>query len=242
MASEFRLSVCPHDTAKNLLGWYTLNTYLQRKLDVGIAFKPEDNFLVERQNVLERDYHIVYANPASALCFSHDRGFVAVARPVGAVDEAVLVAAKEGTVPDAPRIASATDKLIIHSLGLYAMKTIGIDPGQATFTFVGNHLSAAKAVLRGEADIGFIFNETWNGMSDITRSGLRILAASTDGKAFHCFMVAPSWMDRRQDIQDLLCRMHLDPRGKRVLDDLQFPAFEPVSEGALGQLAELVNV
>ena len=27
MASQFKLSVCPHDTAKNLLGWFTLNTY-----------------------------------------------------------------------------------------------------------------------------------------------------------------------------------------------------------------------
>ena len=52
MASEFQLSVCPHDTAKNLLGWFTLNTYLQRKLGIGIHFEPQDNFLVERQRVL----------------------------------------------------------------------------------------------------------------------------------------------------------------------------------------------
>ena len=38
MASEFKLSVCPHDTAKNLLGWFTLNTYLQRKLGTEFHF------------------------------------------------------------------------------------------------------------------------------------------------------------------------------------------------------------
>ena len=45
MVSQYKLSVCPHDTAKNLLGWFTLNTYLQRKLGTGIHFEPQDNFL-----------------------------------------------------------------------------------------------------------------------------------------------------------------------------------------------------
>ena len=131
MVSQYKLSVCPHDTAKNLLGWFTLNTYLQRKLGTGIHFEPQDNFLLERKAVLEQEHHVVvYANPYSALCFASDKGFVPVARPVNVVDETIVVARAGAEVPAAPRIASATDKLIIHNLGLQVLARVGgkVDP------------------------------------------------------------------------------------------------------------------
>lgn len=240
MASQFRLSVCPHDTAKNLLGWFTLNTYLQRQLGVAISFAAEDNFLAERQKVLEQDFHIVYANPASALCFAREKGFVPVARPVGLFDEALVVAPAGGATAQAPRIASATDQLIVHTLGLRILKSIGIDAGQADFVFTGNHLGAMKAVLQGEADLGFVYNETWSGVSEHTRAGLRVLGESKDGQAFHCFMVSPAWADKRAAAQSVLCAMHLDPAGQRVLKDLQFTALEPVNEAAIERLGELI--
>ncbi len=227
MVSQYKLSVCPHDTAKNLLGWFTLNTYLQRKLGTGIHFDPQDNFLVERRTVLEQPHHVVvYANPYSALCFSRDKGFVPVAR-AGA------------EVPAAPRIASATDKLIIHNLGLQVLERLGIDAAAAEFKYVGNHLNAAKAVLQGEADLGFVFNETWAGMNATTRSELQVIGESHDGHAFHCFMVAPEWADKREAIQQILCGMHLDPSGQKVLDDLKFKGFEPIGDEIIPVLSRL---
>lgn len=214
MVSQYKLSVCPHDTAKNLLGWFTLNTYLQRKLGTGIHFDPQDNFLVERRTVLEQPHHVVvYANPYSALCFSRDKGFVPVARPVNVVDETIVVARAGAEVPAAPRIASATDKLIIHNLGLQ--------------------------VLQGEADLGFVFNETWAGMNATTRSELQVIGESHDGHAFHCFMVAPEWADKREAIQQILCGMHLDPSGQKVLDDLKFKGFEPIGDEIIPVLSRL---
>jgi phosphonate transport system substrate-binding protein len=241
MASQYRLSVCPHDTAKNLLGWYTLNTYLQRHLGVGISFDPEENFLVERQKVLDHDYHIVYANPASALCFARDKQFVPVARPAGIADEVVVVARLGSAPGDRPRVASATDQLVVHGLGLRVLKSLDVDPGQASFVFTGNHLNAVKAVLQGQADIGFVYNETWNGASALTRAELQVLGASKDGQAFHCFMVAPAWADRRDDVGRILCEMHLDAGGQRVLADLQFTALEPVGMEAIDRLGELMG-
>ena len=214
MVSQYKLSVCPHDTAKNLLGWFTLNTYLQRKLGTGIHFDPQDNFLVERRTVLEQPHHVVvYANPYSALCFSRDKGFVPAARPVNVVDETIVVARAGAEVPAAPRIASATDKLIIHNLGLQ--------------------------VLQGEADLGFVFNETWAGMNATTRSELQVIGESHDGHAFHCFMVAPEWADKREAIQQILCGMHLDPSGQKVLDDLKFKGFEPIGDEIIPVLSRL---
>ncbi|MCK6375484.1 PhnD/SsuA/transferrin family substrate-binding protein [Zoogloea sp.] len=241
MASPFKLSVCPHDTAKNLLGWFTLNTYLQRKLGIGIHFDPRDSFLEERQAVLDQPHHVVYANPYSALCFARERGFVPVARPAGVVDEAVVVA-RPGALPGpALRIASATDKLIIHDLGLKVLHGLGIDAGQADFTFVGNHLNAARAVIDGNADLGIVFDETWNSLGPSTRSQLEVVGESRDGLAFHCFMVSPAWADKREAIQRILCAMHEDPAGLRVLDDLRFSRFDPVGGEILAPLAALLG-
>lgn len=241
MPSPFKLSVCPHDTAKNLLGWFTLNTYLQRNLGIGIHFDPHDSFLEERQAVLDRPHHVVYANPYSVLCFARERGFVPVARPAGVVDEAVLVARPGVPLPVSPRIASATDKLIIHDLGLAVLDGLGVDVHQADFNFVGNHLNAAKAVIDGNADLGIVFNETWNSLAPSTRSQLEVVGASHDGLAFHCFMVSPDWADRREAIQRILCAMHEDPAGQRVLDDLRFTRFDAVGEEILAPLAALLG-
>ena len=240
MASEFQLSVCPHDTAKNLLGWFTLNTYLQRKLSIGIHFEPQDNFLVERQRVLDARFHVVYANPFSALCFARDKGFVPVARPAGVVDETLVVARAGSPLPEAPLVASATDKLVIHSLGLHVLESLGVDAGKAHFEFVGNHLNAVKAVIQGKADLGFVFNETWHGLSDATRGELQVLGESTDGLAFHCFMVGPEWADKRAQIQQVLCAMHEDPSGIKVLEDLHFKAFEAVGDEIIAPLEKLL--
>lgn len=241
MPNKFQFSVCPHDTAKNLLGWFTINTYLQRKLATGIHFEPQDNFLFERQRVLEQGCQIVYANPYSAGCFARDKGYIPVARPVGIKDETLLVGRSGAAVPERPSVASATDKLIIHRLGLDLLPTIGIDMATVSFKFVGNHLNVAAAVIDQKADLGFVFNETWAGLAETSRVQLQILAESRDGQAFHCFMIAPDWADRRQEVQEVLCRMHDDPSGRKVLDDLHFTAFEPISQDDLTRLLNCIG-
>ena len=57
MPPKYRLSVCPHDTAKNLAGWFLLNTYLQRRLGITMRFEPSENFNAEREQVLAGGYH-----------------------------------------------------------------------------------------------------------------------------------------------------------------------------------------
>lgn len=241
MPNKFQLSVCPHDTAKNLLGWFTINTYLQRKLGTGIHFEPQDNFLVERQRVLDQGCQIVYANPYSAGCFARDMGYLPVARPVGIKDETLLVSRVGATLPEQPRVASATDKLIIHRLGLRLLPALGIDVEKASFQFVGNHFNVAAAVIHEEADLGFVFNETWAGLADSSRAQLQIRAESREGEAFHCFMVGPDWADRRQQVQEVLCGMHDDPSGRKVLDDLHFAAFEAIESEDLALLMRVID-
>ena len=225
-APQHHMSVCPHDTAKNVYGWFFLNSYLQTRLGMRMHFEPQSNFLAERQSVLDGDFHLVYANPYSAAVFARDRGFVPVAAPVGVFDETVLISRAGWDLSTAGRpvkVASATDKLVIHALGLTLLPQLGLDPANVEFVFKGNHLLAAKAVLTGEADLGFVFNETWVSLDARTRKELSELAVTSQGVAFHCFMVGGEFVDRAAEISSLLCGMADDPAGMTVLAEIGRP-------------------
>jgi phosphonate transport system substrate-binding protein len=237
------LSVCPHDTAKHMVEWFHFNTYMQRKLGCSIHFELQDNFNVERDAVLNGHYNIVYANPFSAGAFIQELGFIPVAKGVGLYDETLVVTRANEAIPsDRPlKVASASDKLIVHTLGMSVLEQLGIHREECAFKFTGNHMKAAHAVLKHEADVGFIFNETWHGMADNTRNEFDLIAESHDGIAFHCFLIAPEWAHRKEDVQHILLAMNEDPKGKAILDSLDFlNGLEALSEDAMDTLQALL--
>lgn len=245
---KYRLSVCPHDTAKNLAGWFLINTYLQRQLNLSMRFEPCENFNTEREQVLAGGYHVVYANPYSALQYWRERHFIPVARPAGVFDETLLVArhnhpADLSQVSTAAplKVASATDKLIVHFLGLTLLNQLGVAMTDCQFEMVGNHLKAVHAVRDGRADVGFVFNETWQGLSDTSRSSLKVLAATQSHMASHCFCISPELAPRHAEIQAVLCGMGQDPAGRKILDDLRFQGFEPMATHELEALQHVIS-
>jgi phosphonate transport system substrate-binding protein len=239
----YQLSVCPHDTAKNLAGWYLLNTYLQRNLGCDIHFNLQDNFIVEREAVLTGGYHLVYANPYSAMEFADKLGFIPVARPIGVFDETMLVIRK-GTKPlelASPKIATATKGLIVHALGCMQLGKLGQDRNACEFIIAGNHMKAAQAVIKGEADIGFVFNETWHGMNATSRESLEVIGETREGYAFHCFCISPEWADKKLRLLEILTGMQQDTKGgSRILEDLKFKGFEPVPDNTIALLEKIV--
>ena len=242
MEKVCQLSVCPHDTAKNLAGWYLLNTYLQRRLVCNIHFNLQESFIVERETVLKGGYHLVYANPYSAMEFAEKLNFIPVARPIGVFDEVVLVCRK-GTKPlelAAPKVSTATKGLIVHALGCMELRKLGKDANACEFIIAGNHMKAAQAVIKGEADIGFVFNETWQGMSAVSKDSLEVIAESREGNAFHCFCICPEWADRKADLLKVFIGMQTDESGARILEDLKFKGFEPVPDNTIALLEKIV--
>lgn len=240
--SKYQLSVCPHDTAKFMVEWFHFNTYLQRKLGCGIHFEPQESFNREREAVLAGGFHITYANPFSACAYIQELGFIPIAKPIGVYDETMLVARKETGLPaQRPlRVASASDKLIVHALGLSLLDKLNIPIDECSFSLVGNHMKAAHAVIKGEADVGFVFNETWYGMAENTRQELQLLGETTDQVAFHCFLIAPEWSDRKEEIQRLLLDMADDPKGGSILRSLHFQGLEALSADALDTLQTIL--
>ncbi len=239
-----RMSVCPHDTARTVLGWFLLNSYLRDRLRIPLHFEPQENFLAEREAVLEGGYDVVYANPYSAVQFARDRGFIPVARPAGTYDETYLVARPDWRLSGRHQrviIASATDKLIVHALGATLLPRLGLDEAMVDYQFTGNHAAAAQAVIDGAADLGFVFNETWNALSAFDHPPLQVLRRTNRSQAFHCFMVSPELQDRASDIQAVLTGMTTDPDAAEVVQELNFPhGIVPAGPADLAVLSALV--
>lgn len=238
-----RFSVCPHDTAKNLAGWFLLNTYLQRHLECGLHFEPCDNFQQERERVFQGGYGLVYTNPFSALLFVEKLGFVPVARPIGLFDETIFIAPLDAVNLDRRplRIAAASDRLAVFALGRHWLKQQGVAIPDCEFQFVGTHQKVVTTIIAGQADIGFVFDETWAGLSEHTRQQVQVFGASEEQRAYHCYCVAPAWLDKYERLQTVLCGMIDDPPGKSILTDLHFCGFEPLSREELVPLQQFVN-
>ncbi len=241
----YRLSVCPHDSAKSIAGWFFLNTNLQRSLNTPLRYEPQDGFIEERQSVLKGGYAIVFANPYSAAIYIEQAGFVPVARPVGVFDETILVAGMDAEVPSRRplQVASATDKLLTHARGLTLLEAQGIPVSDCEFQLVGSHLKAVQAVIEGKADLGFVYSESWTQFAGSTRFALRVVAQTADHRYYHCFCVGPDLKDRLAEVQAALCTLQNDAQGKKVLDDIHFPAgFEPLGLNDLVPLIEQMKL
>ena len=96
-------------------------------------------------------------------------------------------------------------------------------------------ISATVSFAEGSLDAANILKPA------LSRGELQVIGESHDGHAFHCFMVAPEWADKREAIQQILCGMHLDPSGQKVLDDLKFKGFEPIGDEIIPVLAKLTG-
>jgi phosphonate transport system substrate-binding protein len=175
--------------------------------------------------------------------FAEKLGFIPVARPIGVFDETVLVCRK-GAKPlemASPKIATATKGLIVHALGCMHLGKLGQDRNACEFVIAGNHMKAAQAVIKGEADIGFVFNETWNGMNATSRESLEVIGETREGFAFHCFCISPEWADKKSRLVEILTGMQQDTNGgNRILEDLKFKGFEPVPDDTIALLEKIV--
>jgi phosphonate transport system substrate-binding protein len=242
MQAEFQLSVCPHDTAEHVADWFQFNTYLQRRLNCTIHFEPRDSFILEQTAVLSGGFHITYANPLSACTYIKELGFIPVARPVNLYDETVLVGRRGCGIPEKRplTVRSASGELINHALGLSLLDRLKVPHGDCRFDYVDTHLKSLHGILKGEADLAFVFNDTWNNISAGARKELEAIAQTDDQIAFHCVLIAPEWAHRKEEIQDLLVNMKTDSKGKLILVSLDLEGFEPLTEDAMDTLQTLM--
>ena len=245
--STLNFTVDPNYSGKNLPGWFLMNTYLQRHLGQVMHFQHYDGFDACRAAVLANRYDLVYANPFDWVQYVQKLDFVPIAKPRDHFDEVYLctsAAVPIQEVADLPariRIASAHPATLIHMVGLFLLDKAGIDRARLEFVFTGSYQGVLKAILQGQADVGFLFDEVYAGASGLTRDRLRIIDRSDDAFAFHAFCIGPRLLPQQELLTQVLCRMDQEARGQVLLQDIGFSGFAPVTDDEIACLTMLAD-
>jgi len=238
-------TVSPDFNTKYLPGWFVVNTLLQRLTGLGIHLETFDDFDGLHDSIRQDQVDLIYANPFDAARLVRDHGFVALARPHGRPDEAVVathsgsgITSVESLQPGT-RIAS-TDNPDVHMMGMIMIEPADLDTTNVTIEQRPNYVLVAKSLLDGNADVGFFLAETFDELSETIRRQLQVLVRSQIFVISHFFLAHPRVAEKMSLVRSALLALAQDPRGQMALDDVGIAYFEPVEQEEVEFMIDLM--
>jgi phosphonate transport system substrate-binding protein len=246
MDTVYQLTVSPDFTPDHISGWYIFNTWLQRNLGLHIHLEMYDSFEAQRAAIRADRVDLIYANPFDASMLVREKGFRAVARPLGIADECVIAVPADSPVQHVEDLTPgvrvvSTDDPDIHLVGMIMLEPADLNKTNVQAVAADGYVLVAKALLKGEADVGFFLKDAWDGLSKVVRKQLRPLVVSQISDIQHAFLVGPRLMDSAEEIQDLLLRMGQIEKGKDVLEALGFEGWEAVDQEETEFMIDLMD-
>ena len=226
-------TVSPDFPPDHIAGWYVLNTVLQRRLGEQIHLELHDSFDQQRAAIAADTIDLIYANPFDAAVLVRERGFQAVARPEGVQDEAVLVVPTGSPVTEVEDLqtgcrVACTDDPDVRMIGMIMLEPADLDRSTVVLSERPTYVLVAKALLSDQADVGIFLADAFDGLSGVTRSGLRPLVTSQIGVISHLLMVGPRLAHLADPIRDLLVALGTDPTERRICEGLGFSGWRSV--------------
>lgn len=242
---NYNFTVSPDFMPTYISGWYIFNTWMQRQLNENIHLELYDSFDAQRAAIQAGMVDMIYANPYDAAMLIRDKGFKAVARPVGISDEAIIAvnvdshidtveALKEGT-----RIAS-TDAPDVHMMGMIMIEPADLSKDNTSRHICDSYVLVAKDLITSKADIGFFLKDAYENLSNTTKKNLKVLISSQIQVVHHQLMMGP----RMAQLQSTLLQ-HLidakDTKSQEVLASLGFKEWEAVDTEAAEFMVDLMD-
>ncbi len=235
------MMVCPHDTAKNPGRWYFLTQYAAMS-GYPIHLEISLDFVDFHEQLGNAD--LVYANPQDALRLINDRGFSAIARSSGIYDEVVFIANHKIINPslkslDGQALATVTS-LIPTSIGLSVLDREGIRPSE--IKSADTWLMVFDLVRSGQVAYGFMYKDTYNGLSEDNRKSVNAFYVSAERQVFHSMCIGPTVAEHKEQWQQALLSMHTNADGKMALEELGFEKWLPVLDNEVEGIQKLVTL
>lgn len=236
----YEMMVCPHDTASNPDRWFLFMQYLAQNLDTHLKFDIALDFADFHDNLGKAD--IVYANPSDTLRLIGE-GMEAIVRPSNVHDEVVFVAQEGIAQPTLESLhgqqIASVEALQPTKLAMHILAGKGIKP--AGITNFESWTSIPGAIWRGEVSYGFIYKDTYDGLSDQGKGMVQVFHTSDERVNFHTLLVGRQAMEKKDAITQLLTAMHTDAHGKDVLHELGIEQWLPVTPDDIAQIKKIVE-
>lgn len=229
------LTVSPDFSPDRIGSWYLFNTWLQRRLGIAIHLDLYDGFAQQRRAIAHDGVDLIYANPYDAAMLVRDKGFTAVARPVGVHDEAIIAVAAAHPARCVEDLAAGlrvatTDDPDVRLMGLILLEPADIGPNTMTTVPCGSYVLVAKQLLAGQADAGIFLADAYDRLSTMVRNGLRPLVRSEISVVHHALLAGPRAAAHIPALAATLLTMAEDDRGAGILGELGLQSW-----AALGQ-------
>lgn len=230
--------VCPHDTANNPGRWYFITQYAAME-GMPIRFEMSLDFDEFREKL--GDVDIVYSNPQDSVRLVTEMGFTPVARPSGIYDEIVLIAnpALENpslTAVNGQPLATVTS-LLATAVGISMLENQSIQPSE--IISADTWLSVLQMVREGDVSYGFMYKDTYEGLSEDNQKSVTNVCISTEQSAFHSICLGQRLLPEQEKWTQLFLSMHENENGRMTLEELGIEKWLPVTSAEFDKVKAL---
>jgi|SRR5699024_5792752 len=224
-------TVSPDFPPNHIAGWFIFNTWLQNTLNERVRLELHDSFTQQQEAIQADQVDMIYANPADAALLVREKGFIGVARPANHADEAVIVVADTSPIQavedlDANIKVALTAQPDVNTMGMIMLEPADVSPSTVTKLERDTYVLVAKALMDGDADVGFFLKDAYENLSSIVKSKLRVLVTSDIQVVRHGLMLGPRMQQHKAALLEALLAMNSTDNGKDILNNLGFEAWE----------------
>jgi len=242
----FFFTVSPDFSPDHISGWFIFNTWLQRELSLSIHLELYGDFATQRADIAKGKVDLIYANPSDASLLVRQQGFVGVARPVELADEAVVVVRADSEVRQVEDLKSgtriaATDHPDVRMMGMIMLEPADLSQATTTTKECDTYVLVAKSLITGESDVGFFLKAAYDDLSAMSRRNLRPLVTSQIYVVRHGLLAGPRLAAQREQILAALLRMQESDKGRDVLANLGFTAWEAFAQEDVEFMIDLMD-
>lgn len=242
----YQLTISPDFSPVHLPGWHIFNTWLQKKIEAAIHLELYDSFQSQREAIENDKVDIIYANPYDASMLVREKGFVPLVCPLASGDEAIIAVSTEHPAQSVEELQpglklSSTDDPDIHMMGMIMLEPADLNESNISRNICDSYVLVAKALIRGESDIGFFLAESYDDFSSMIRKQLRILVQSQIQVIHHSLLLGPRLAVRREEIRQALLTMTNDPKGTGVLNSLGITGWKEVGQEDMEFMIDLMS-
>lgn len=228
---HIKLMVCPHDTAKNPENWFNFALYLTQTINKSVMFEKSLDF---------PDFHdqlttsgLIYANPQDSVKLIKQHGYTPVVRPSNLSDEIVFIANKN---IDSPKVTDLSNKtvtsvnsMMVTKVGIKCLLENNINP--SSIDSKESWMAVVKSIFRNESDYAMLYKDFYQGLNNLSKSGLQKIGETTDGTIHHNLLVSPDLKDSIDNIKTCLIQMHEhEDKSRQILAGLNVDKFIEISE------------
>src|SRR5699024_11323513 len=105
----------------------------------------------------------------------------------------------------------------VNTMGMIMLEPADVTPSTATKLERDTYVLVAKALMDGDADVGFFLKDAYENLSSIVRSKLRVLVTSDIKVVRHGLMLGPRMQNHRHGVWDALLNMNRIENDKDIL-------------------------